>query len=75
MSQVNLIKALVQSLVNTKATSKTGEAALTTFLHKIGFDNYTALKAKYSNAKNGYSDQDFLEEVCGVRLNSQHNLR
>ena len=69
-SQVAVIKALVKALVESKATSSTGEAALTPFLRTLKIDNYSTLKDKFYSAKSGYSTQDFLEQVCGVRRNN-----
>ena len=68
--QKEVVKALVKSLVYSNANSSTGSNALTSFLNKLGVSNYTSLKSTYSNAKSGYSDQDFLEEVCNVRRNN-----
>lgn len=69
-SQVAVIKALVKSLVESGATSSTGDAALTPFLRTLKIDNYSTLVDKFYSAKSGYSTQDFLEQVCGVRRNN-----
>ena len=71
-NQIEVIKTLVQSLVNSKATSSTGEAALSSFLNRIGVKSYSRLKSKYASTITSYGSkyQNFLEEVCGVRRNN-----
>ena len=44
--------------------------ALTPFLRTLKIDNYSTLKNKFYKAKSGYSNQDFLEQICGVRRNN-----
>ena len=71
-NQIEVIKVLVQSLVNSKAKSSTGEAALSSFLNRIGIKSYSRLKSKYASTITSYGKnyQGFLEEVCGVRRNN-----
>ena len=67
---VGIIKRFVEVLTT---TSNTGETAVDDALKQFGINSYSAFKQTFSDAYNnsGLSDQDFLEQVCGVRLNNE----
>ena len=70
-NQSLVIKSLVKSLVESNATSETGDNALIPFLNSIGVENFNTLKSKFSDARKNFSSQDFLEQKCGVRRNNE----
>ena len=64
---VGIIKKFVKTLVETKST---GTDAANAAFKAVGAGNYAAFNSAFSSAKSGYSNQDFLEQVCGIRLNN-----
>ncbi len=66
---VGIIKKLVDSLTK---TTKTGTEAVDEALKNFGISGgYSAFLREFEGAKSDLSQQDFLEQKCGVRLNNK----
>ncbi len=75
---VGIIKKFVKTLVETK---KTGEEAVNEALAAVGvhgeyndygeYGSYYRFRQEFEDAQSNYSNQDFLEQVCGVRINNK----
>ncbi len=66
---VGIIKKFVDALTK---TTKTGTEAVDEALKVFGINGgYSVFKQKFQSDLNGKSDQDFLEQICGVRLNNK----
>ena len=65
---VGIIKKFVKTLAE---TNKTGTAAADAAFKAVGAGNYTAFQSTFNAAKKGYSNQDFYEQACGIRLNNK----
>ncbi|MBQ6005902.1 MAG: hypothetical protein IJT57_04765, partial [Selenomonadaceae bacterium] len=65
---IEVLKKFVNVLVT---TSKQGTEAADEAFKSVGAGTYSAFKSAFSAAQKGYSNQDFLEQVCGIRLNNK----
>ena len=65
---IGVIKKFVKTLVETK---KTGTDAVDEALKAVGAVRYDVFKSKYNAAQSGLSNQDFCEQVCGIRINNK----
>ena len=63
--QVDTIKKFVDTLTK---TTKTGTAAVDEAMGSVGAGNYSTFKQKFLEAQTGRGTQDFLEQICGVRI-------
>ncbi len=64
---VGIIKKFVNTLMT---TSKQGTEAADAAFKAVGATSYSMLESKFQSAQSGLSYQDFLEQVCGVRINN-----
>ena len=66
-TSIGIIKKFVKTLMETK---NQGTAAADDAFKAVGAVSYDVFNSKYRSARNSYSYQYFLEQVCGVRLNN-----
>ena len=66
-TSLGIIKKFVDTLVKSK---KKGTEAANEAFKAVGAVSYSTFKNKFRNAQSGYSDQNFLEQVCGIRINN-----
>ena len=66
-TQVGVIKKFVDALTK---TNKQGTAAVNSALEVIGAPTYAVLEQTFIDEQAGNTKKEFLDEVCGVRLNN-----
>ena len=64
-TQVGVIKKFVDALTK---TNKQGTAAVNAALEVIGATTYSALEQSFVDEQAGSTKKDFLDQICGVRL-------
>ena len=64
---VGVIKKFVKALIN---TDKQGTEAVDEAMKAVGAIRYDVFEQKFSSDESGLSRKDFLEQVCGVRINN-----
>ena len=73
-SQVDVIKKFVQGLIDAGKNNLTGMAAVDYAIKSLGINginSYSSLKVNFRKSALEYdSDQKFLENKCGIRLNN-----
>ena len=68
-TSLGIIKKFVDTLVK---TSKSGTEAADEAFKAVGAVNYSTFRNKIYTARQSYSSaQDFLEIVCGIRINNK----
>ena len=66
---IGIIRKFVKTLVE---TDKTATEAADEAFKAVGAGTYSAFKSAFNTARSNYSSyQDFLEQVCGIRLNNK----
>ena len=64
---IGVIKKFIKTLVETKST---GTAAVDEAMKAVGAVSCKVFKEKFSSARSSLGTQDFLEQVCSVRINN-----